>query len=136
MAGPILYRGKALGVFHLADSLDQYSHSECDLLTRVLQLTGPALYARMQIAELTRRESQVMNLILTGMSQKQIAVLLNVSVQTIAKHRTSVLEKLAVRGDVDLVYFALKRRSGRLFDPMATSNHEPITRQSPDDIAG
>lgn len=105
-----------------------YTQSECDLLTRTLQLTGPALYARMRLAELTTREAEVMDLIVMGLSQKQIATELNVSVQTVAKHRARVLGKLSVRGDVDLVYFTLKKRSNRLFDPAVLSCHGPLTQ--------
>lgn len=117
LAGPILHDDEVLGLVHLGDAPADYTQSECDLLTRVLQLTGPALYARMRLAELTTREAEVMNLIVMGLSQKQIATTLNVSVQTVAKHRARVLEKLSARGDVDLVYFVLKKRSNRLFDP-------------------
>jgi len=123
LAGPILYNEQILGIVHLGDAPHDYTRSECDLLTRVLQLTGPALYARMRLAELTTREVEVMDLIVMGLSQKQIATTLSVSVQTVAKHRAKVLEKLAVRGDVDLVYFALKKRSNRLFDPAAIDYH-------------
>lgn len=130
LAGPILYNDQVLGIVHLGGAPEDYAESECELLTRVLQLTGPALYARMRLADLTTRETEVMNLIVMGMSQKQIATTLNVSVQTIAKHRARVLEKLSVRGDVDLVYFALKKQSNRLFDP-APSSHFGSLPQSP-----
>jgi DNA-binding CsgD family transcriptional regulator len=128
LAGPILYNEQILGIVHLGDAPTDYTQSECDLLTRVLQLTGPAIYARMRLAELTTREVEVMDLIVLGLSQKQIATTLNVSVQTVAKHRARVLEKLSVRGDVDLVYFALKKRSNRLFDPAGNHvlRHPPI----------
>ncbi len=128
LAGPILYNEQVLGIVHLGDAPADYTQSECDLLTRVLQLTGPALYARMRLAELTSRELEVMEMIVMGLTQKQIATALSVSVQTVAKHRARVLEKLSVRGDVDLVYFALKKRSNRLFDPAGyhVLRHPPI----------
>jgi PAS domain S-box-containing protein len=117
LAGPILYNDQVLGIIHLGNAPQDYSLGECDLLTRILQLSGPALYARMRLSSLTTREIEVMDMIVMGLSQKQIATMLNVSVQTVAKHRARVLDKLAVRNDVDLVYFALKKRSNRLFDP-------------------
>jgi PAS domain S-box-containing protein len=117
LAGPILYNDQVLGIIHLGNAPQDYSLGECDLLTRILQLSGPALYARMRLSSLTTREIEVMDMIVMGLSQKQIATMLSVSVQTVAKHRARVLDKLAVRNDVDLVYFALKKRSNRLFDP-------------------
>ncbi len=47
-------------------------------------------------------------MIVAGMSQKQIATALGISVQTTAKHRARVLEKLKLRNDVELVRFALR----------------------------
>jgi len=128
LAGPILYNDQVLGIVHLGDAAHDYTQSECDLLTRVMQLTAPALYARMRLTNLTTREIEVMDMIVMGLTQKQIATALDVSVQTVAKHRARVLEKLSARGDVDLVYFALKKRSNRLFDPAGhhVLRHPPI----------
>lgn len=131
LAGPILYNDDVLGIVHLGNAPQDYTESDSDLLARVLQLTGPALYARMRLADLTSREAEVMDMIVMGLSQKQIATALNVSVQTVAKHRARVLEKLAVRGDVELVYFALKKRSNRLFDPAALDYHAALGLNRP-----
>ena len=62
---------------------------------------------RGRIADLTPREVDVMNLIVAGRSQKHIASELRISIQTVAKHRAKVLEKLAVENDVELVRLAL-----------------------------
>lgn len=59
--------------------------------------------------ELTAREIDVVALIVAGRSQKQIATELAISVQTVAKHRARVLEKLGVDNNVELVRLALKR---------------------------
>ena len=56
-----------------------------------------------QQSTLTPREHEVMELMLTGKTQKQIAAELQVSVQTAAKHRAKVLEKLRVANDVELL---------------------------------
>jgi DNA-binding CsgD family transcriptional regulator len=56
---------------------------------------------------LTPRESEVMELMLTGKTQKQIAAELRVSIQTAAKHRAKVLEKLRVANDVELLRLTL-----------------------------
>jgi two-component system response regulator FixJ len=51
---------------------------------------------------LSPRESEVMELIVKGRNQKQIAMDLNISLQTAAKHRAKVLSKLGVANDVEL----------------------------------
>jgi two-component system response regulator FixJ len=60
-----------------------------------------------RMAALTPRESEVMELLLTGKTQKQIAAELNISIQTAAKHRSKVLEKLQVANDVELLRLTL-----------------------------
>ena len=52
---------------------------------------------------LTPREREVMDLLIFGQTLKQIALTLGISVQTAAKHRSHVLEKMAVSSDVGLV---------------------------------
>lgn len=59
-------------------------------------------------ALLTPRERDVMDRIVSGMTLKRIAADLEVSLQTAAKHRARVLEKLQVTTDVELVRLVLK----------------------------
>ena len=56
-----------------------------------------------RITSLTPRERDVMELLVAGQSMKQIAKELQVSLPTCSKHRTSVLAKLDVDNDVQLV---------------------------------
>ncbi len=65
------------------------------------QLSDTDVAAR--TATLTQRESEVMQLIVEGLSQKQIAARLGISIQTAAKHRAKVLQKMHVANDVELV---------------------------------
>ena len=56
-----------------------------------------------RVTRLTPREREVMDLLVTGHSMKQIAMKLQISLPTCSKHRTNVLEKLDVDNDVQLV---------------------------------
>lgn len=56
---------------------------------------------------LTEREREVMNRLVAGRTVKQIATEFDVSIQTIAKHRTKMLEKLKVENDIELVRMIL-----------------------------
>lgn len=60
-----------------------------------------------QTETLTPREREVMDLIATGKTMKQIAGRLQISIQTCSKHRARVLEKLDVDTDVELVRLLL-----------------------------
>ena len=56
-----------------------------------------------RVAQLTPREQEVMELLLVGQSMKQIARKLDISLPTCSRHRASVLDKLEVDNDVQLV---------------------------------
>lgn len=111
LVAPIVNKGIPLGLFHLADSPEDYDDDAHDLLLRVTAIIAPVLQARLERDKLTPREAEVMDLIVAGMSQKQIATALNISVQTTAKHRARVLDKLHLGSDVELVHLALQMRT-------------------------
>jgi len=56
-----------------------------------------------RIDRISRREREVMELLYAGKSMKRIAIELDITVQTVAKHRTQVLEKMDGEGDAELV---------------------------------
>jgi two-component system response regulator FixJ len=56
-----------------------------------------------QLAHLTPRERQVMELLLTGKTSKEIAVAMNVSVRTVEGHRRNVFSKINVSSAAQLV---------------------------------
>jgi DNA-binding NarL/FixJ family response regulator len=63
-------------------------------------------------SRLTPREREVMHLIVSGKTQKQIAAQLDVTIQTAAKHRAKVLQKVNVTNDVELTRVALANQIG------------------------
>jgi two-component system, NarL family, response regulator NreC len=58
---------------------------------------------------LTLREKEVLQLIAQGKSNKEIAVLLDISVNTVAVHRARVMETLGLHRTAELVLFAVKK---------------------------
>jgi len=63
---------------------------------------------------LTDRERQILNLIVGGRSNREIADWLSISVKTVDRHRTSLMQKLDVHSVAQLIAYAL--REG-LIDP-------------------
>ena len=59
--------------------------------------------------KLTLREKEVLQLIAQGKSNKEIATLLNISVNTVAVHRARVMETLDLHRTAELVLFAVKK---------------------------
>ena len=57
---------------------------------------------------LTRRESQVVQLVAEGKSTKEVAALLNLSVKTAETHRSHIMSKLGLHSVSELVLYALR----------------------------
>jgi len=58
---------------------------------------------------LTLREKEVLQLIAQGKSNKEVAALLNISVNTVAVHRAHVMETLGLHRTAEIVLYAVKR---------------------------
>ncbi|MGA2193871.1 MAG: response regulator transcription factor [Bryobacteraceae bacterium] len=58
--------------------------------------------------ELTPRELQVLQLIVNGKSNREIAGILGVSANTIAVHRTNLMQALGIHNTADLVVYAIR----------------------------
>lgn len=57
---------------------------------------------------LSDRERQVLNLVVAGRSNKEIAELLGISAKTVDRHRTNLMQKLDVHSVAQLIAFALR----------------------------
>lgn len=57
---------------------------------------------------LTMRERQILHLIATGQSNKEIADQLSISAKTVDNHRTRMMSKIGVRSTAQLLAYALK----------------------------
>ena len=58
---------------------------------------------------LTPREKQILQLIAQGKANKEIAALLNLSVNTVAVHRANLMEALNIHRTAELVLYAVKK---------------------------
>jgi FixJ family two-component response regulator len=63
--------------------------------------------ARRRAAELSRRERQVMNLVVKGLANKQAAVALGISPKTVEVHRGRVMHKMQARSVAELTRMAM-----------------------------
>ena len=57
---------------------------------------------------LTVREEEVLKLVAEGNSSKEIAGLLTISVKTVERHRSNILQKLGLRDRLDLTRYAIR----------------------------
>ena len=61
------------------------------------------------LAPVTERESQVLRLVAQGHSNKELAAQLEVSVKTIEVHKANAMQKLGLRGRIELLRYALQQ---------------------------
>ena len=62
---------------------------------------------QIQVARLTSREIEVLQLIAEGEANKQIAQLLHISIKTVEKHRQNVMNKLRIHDTAGLTRYAI-----------------------------
>jgi DNA-binding NarL/FixJ family response regulator len=62
-----------------------------------------------ELNRLTGREKQVLQLIAQGRSNKEIASLLDLSVNTVSVHRANLMEKMNIHRTAELVLFAIRK---------------------------
>ena len=59
---------------------------------------------------LTAREKEVLQLLAEGRTNKEVAVLLDVSPYTIESHRTNLMQKLNIHNTAEIVLYAVRKR--------------------------
>ncbi|MBB5976805.1 DNA-binding NarL/FixJ family response regulator [Kribbella solani] len=57
---------------------------------------------------LTVREEEILKLVAEGNSSKEIAGLLTISIKTVERHRSNILQKLGLRDRLDLTRYAIR----------------------------
>ena len=63
---------------------------------------------------LTARELQILKLLAEGITNKQIAAGLELSIRTVEAHRASLMRKLNLHSLSDLIYFAIRQKIVRI----------------------
>ncbi len=79
-----------------------------DSFNQQYKLQEKGLEIRGRLQRLTRREREVLDLILAGMANKEIAAQLQLSAKTVEKHRHKVMSKMGARNSVDLARLVLE----------------------------
>ena len=72
------------------------------------QLNRPAPLRGEQDAALTPRELEILQMIVDGKSNKEIAAALNLSANTVAVHRANIMNALGIHKTAELVVYAIR----------------------------
>jgi DNA-binding NarL/FixJ family response regulator len=89
----------------LADAIKRVAAGNTVLDPRV---SLPAVLKGERASGLTNREVEILRLIVGGKSNKEIAVDLGLSVNTVAVHRANIMENLGIHNTAELVVYAIK----------------------------
>lgn len=60
--------------------------------------------------DLTKRESEILGLVASGKTNKELAEALFISIKTVETHKTHIMEKLGLRNSTELVKYAIKNK--------------------------
>jgi NarL family two-component system response regulator LiaR len=114
-AGAISYLFKKASADDLAQAiraakqgLSTYGSEVTDILVRSAQQPSSRL------ASLTPREHEVLNLIVKGLSNHEIASLLTISLSTTKSHVSSLLDKLGVASRTEVIVMVLEHNEHKL----------------------
>lgn len=96
-------------VISLAEGTTYLGPGISDLLIEKFKSGGSAETPGDSYDRLTLREKEVLQLIAQGKTNKEIAVLLKISLNTVAVHRARMMEALGLHRAADVVLYAVKR---------------------------
>jgi DNA-binding NarL/FixJ family response regulator len=90
----------------MVDAVKQVAAGKLVLDQRLGSITEPAGQPPPQ---LTTRELEVLHLIVHGKSNKEIAIVLTLSVNTVAVHRANIMQTLGIHNTAELVVYAIRQ---------------------------
>ena len=90
----------------MVDAVKQVAAGKMVLDQRLGALEQPTGQAP---AQLTTRELEVLQLIVHGKSNKEIAIVLALSVNTVAVHRANIMQTLGIHNTAELVVYAIRQ---------------------------
>jgi DNA-binding NarL/FixJ family response regulator len=90
----------------MVDAVKQVAAGKMVLDQRLGALDPPAGQSPPQ---LTTRELEVLQLIVHGKSNKEIAIVLSLSVNTVAVHRANIMQALGIHNTAELVVYAIRQ---------------------------
>lgn len=108
--GAVDFIEKPLDIMDAINSIKEALHS--DFKNRKQDRKNQVFQARISI--LSDREREILNLIMDGYSNKQIAQTLSISVRTIETHRANILKKMRANSIQELMLTLLGNEGSRL----------------------
>jgi DNA-binding NarL/FixJ family response regulator len=101
---------KAIKTIH--EGQDYFHHSVEEVITKyfINKAKQKETPAEKDYNSLTKREKEVLNLVVEGLTNQEISEKLFVNIRTVETHKTNILQKLQLKNSVELVKFAIKNK--------------------------
>lgn len=97
-----------LNIVDISPNQEEFDGSKSQLLNfRTGKIVGIKIPKKIEI-ELTKRETEILNLVKIGLLSKEISDKLSISVHTVNTHRQRFLEKLGANNSFEAIMFASK----------------------------
>jgi DNA-binding NarL/FixJ family response regulator len=80
------------------------------VLDGFLRTGNPGLVVSEESSRLSAREREIVQLLAEGMTNKEVAGHLNISVKTVETHRSHIMQKLSLNSLSDLVRYAIRNK--------------------------
>ncbi len=100
----------------LAEGVRRVAAGECYFSPAVAHASAEANGAESPLARLTNRERQILELIVQARSNKEVAYMLGISVNTVNVHRTNLMKTLGLHSTAEIVLFGVKHGLATLAD--------------------
>ncbi|MCI0478605.1 MAG: response regulator transcription factor [Anaerolineales bacterium] len=112
-AGAVGYITKSARATELIGAIRAVYEEGAYLPPRITQTVVSAISESSDAQEerplLTEREVEVLRLVAEGLSSREIAERLNISVKTVDTHRANIMEKLGVHNSAELIKLAIRK---------------------------
>jgi DNA-binding NarL/FixJ family response regulator len=97
----------------LLDAVDALDHNRTFFTSRVAEMIlhgyrNPSAEQELTLPMLSSREREIVQLLAEGKSSKEVASILDLSVNTVETHRSNIMRKLGVHSLSELVLYAIR----------------------------
>ncbi|MDX1672167.1 MAG: response regulator transcription factor [Balneolaceae bacterium] len=96
------------GIRAIMNNQQVFSETVTQILTHSFTNSKPSSLSPRKKADITKREHEILILIVEGYTSQEIAEKLYISPRTVDTHRANLMEKLHLKNTADLVRYAIK----------------------------
>lgn len=101
-------------IYTIYDGENYFNKDISNTILRSFTSKPKTTAAENRYENLTKREKEIFELVVDGLTNKEVAEKLFISIRTVDSHKTNILQKLELKSTVELVKYALKHKLAQL----------------------